>query len=115
MTENDMQHLQYPIGPYEPPTEISAVHIEEWIEDLAELPYRRVAHILEIEVSTARLYRRRAIIRLAALLSEEGMFWKWLPAVLSALFIRWAIGNWYKSIAMPAAMAIAASQAWSRQ
>ena len=37
-------------------------------------------------------------------LTQEGMFWKWFPAVLSALFIRWAINNWYKSIALPAAM-----------
>ena len=34
-----MYHLQFPIGEYDPPEVITPGHIEEWIEDLAELPY----------------------------------------------------------------------------
>lgn len=41
------------------------------LRDLAQLPYRRVAGILGIKVSTARLYRRQAVVRLAAILGEE--------------------------------------------
>ena len=41
------------------------------LRDLAELPYRRVAKILGIQVSTARLYRRQAVVRLADLIGEE--------------------------------------------
>jgi len=41
------------------------------LRDLAELPYRRVAKILGIQVNTARLYRRQAVVRLAELLGEE--------------------------------------------
>jgi SulP family sulfate permease len=39
-------------------------------------------------------------------LVDEEMFWAWMPAVLSMLFIRWAIKHWYHSIAMPAAIIV---------
>ena len=42
------------------------------LRDLAELPYRKVAKTLGIQVTTARLYRRQAVVRLAALIGEEG-------------------------------------------
>ena len=38
-----------------------------------------------------------------ALLSPDVML-RWLPAFLAAGFIRWAIHNWHKSLAMPASM-----------
>lgn len=41
------------------------------LRDLAELPYTRVASILGIRTSTARLYRCQAVARLADLLGEE--------------------------------------------
>ena len=41
------------------------------LRDLAELPYGQVSGILGIRVSTARLYRRQAVVRLAELLGEE--------------------------------------------
>ncbi len=42
------------------------------LRDLAELPYRQVAALAGIQVTTARLYRRQAIVRLAELLGSEG-------------------------------------------
>lgn len=41
------------------------------LREMAELPYRRVAAILGIGVATARLYRRQAVIRLAAAMGQE--------------------------------------------
>jgi RNA polymerase sigma factor (sigma-70 family) len=41
------------------------------LRDLAQLPYSRVASILGITSGTARLYRRRAILKLAELIGEE--------------------------------------------
>ena len=41
------------------------------LRDLAELPYIRVAAILNIKTGTARLYRRQAILRLADLIGQE--------------------------------------------
>lgn len=41
------------------------------LRDLAELPYLRVAAILNIKSGTARLYRRQAILRLADLIGQE--------------------------------------------
>jgi SulP family sulfate permease len=38
------------------------------------------------------------------MLLDWDVFWRWFPAVLAAILIRWAINNWYKSIAMPAIM-----------
>ncbi len=35
-------------------------------------------------------------------LVEPDILWRWLPAVLAAAFIRWAILHWFKSLAMPA-------------
>ena len=32
------------------------------------------------------------------------MLWHWVPALLAAALIRWAIRNWFKSLAMPAAI-----------
>ncbi|NLX12809.1 MAG: sigma-70 family RNA polymerase sigma factor [Phycisphaerales bacterium] len=40
------------------------------LRDLAELPYLRVAAILNIKSGTARLYRRQAILRLADLIGQ---------------------------------------------
>ncbi|MBP6682307.1 MAG: SLC26A/SulP transporter family protein [Halioglobus sp.] len=37
-------------------------------------------------------------------LVEPDILWRWLPAVLAAAFIRWAILHWFKSLAMPAAI-----------
>ena len=37
-------------------------------------------------------------------LVEPDVLWRWLPAVVAAVFIRWAIRNWFKSVAMPAAI-----------
>lgn len=42
------------------------------LRDLAEMPYRQVARTLGIRVTTARLYRRQAVVRLADLIGEEG-------------------------------------------
>jgi len=41
------------------------------LRDLAELPYARVARIAGIQVGTARLYRRQAVVRLADLIGRE--------------------------------------------
>ena len=41
------------------------------LHDLAELPYARVAKIAGIQVGTARLYRRQAVVRLADLIGQE--------------------------------------------
>ena len=37
-------------------------------------------------------------------LVDPDILWHWLPAVMSALFIRWGIRNWHQSFAMPASM-----------
>lgn len=37
-------------------------------------------------------------------LVEPDVLWRWLPAVVAAVFIRWAIRNWFKSVAMPASI-----------
>lgn len=41
------------------------------LRDLAELPYPRVASILGITIGTARLYRCKAVLRLAELIGQE--------------------------------------------
>ncbi len=41
------------------------------LRDLGEMSYRQVAKTMGIEVTTARLYRRQAVVRLADLLQEE--------------------------------------------
>ncbi len=41
------------------------------LRDLGELPYSRVAAILNIRGGTARLYRRQAVVRLADLMGRE--------------------------------------------
>ena len=41
------------------------------LRDLAETPYTKVAGVLGIQVNTARLYRRQAVIRLAELMGED--------------------------------------------
>jgi len=45
-------------------------HLRELVllRDLGQMPYHRVASILGITVGTARVYRRQAVLRLAALL-----------------------------------------------
>lgn len=43
------------------------------LRDLGQLPYSRVASILGITSGTARLYRRRAILKLAELIGEEAV------------------------------------------
>lgn len=35
--------------------------------------------------------------------------WRWLPAIVAAAFIRWAIRNWHRSLAMPASMLVLTS------
>jgi RNA polymerase sigma factor (sigma-70 family) len=49
-------------------------HLREVIvlRDLGELSYNRVATILDIRPTTARVYRRQAIIRLGQMLSATG-------------------------------------------
>ena len=37
-------------------------------------------------------------------LFEADALWRWLPAILAAFCIRWAIRNWHQSLAMPAAI-----------
>jgi len=37
-------------------------------------------------------------------LVEPDILWRWVPAVLAAAFIRWAILHWFKSLAMPLAI-----------
>ena len=37
-------------------------------------------------------------------LADPDIIWRWLPAVLAAGLIRWAIRNWFKSVAMPASI-----------
>ncbi len=37
-------------------------------------------------------------------LFDAEVLWRWLPAVISAVFIRWAIRNWHRALAMPASM-----------
>jgi SulP family sulfate permease len=37
-------------------------------------------------------------------LFDVGVLPRWLPAILSAICIRWAIRNWHRSLAMPASM-----------
>lgn len=37
-------------------------------------------------------------------LLETDALWRWLPAVLAAVAIRWATHNWHQSVAMPAIM-----------
>lgn len=41
------------------------------LRDLAELPYPKVAGILGITIGTARLYRCKAVVRLAELIGQE--------------------------------------------
>jgi RNA polymerase sigma factor (sigma-70 family) len=41
------------------------------LRDLAELSYARLARILKIKVTTARLYRRHAIMRLTEAIGQE--------------------------------------------
>ncbi len=41
------------------------------LRDLAELPYSRVAALLNIRGGTARIYRRQAVVRLAGLIGRE--------------------------------------------
>ena len=36
----DLEHLKYPIGRYEPPQRITPVQIQSWIEDLANFPQK---------------------------------------------------------------------------
>lgn len=43
------------------------------LRELAELPYSEVAAVLGIGLGTARLYRRQAVVRLAALIGQESM------------------------------------------
>lgn len=38
------------------------------------------------------------------MLVDPDILWRWLPAVLAAAFIRWAILHWFKSLAMPLAI-----------
>lgn len=42
------------------------------LRDLAQMPYRRVASILGIRPTTARVYRRQAVLRLGDTLSRDG-------------------------------------------
>ncbi len=37
-------------------------------------------------------------------LFEAGALWRWLPAIVAAFCIRWAIRNWHQSLAMPASI-----------
>jgi RNA polymerase sigma factor (sigma-70 family) len=48
-------------------------HLREVIllRDLAELPYSRVAAILNIKSGTARIYRHQAVVRLADMIGQE--------------------------------------------
>ena len=41
------------------------------LRDLSGLNYRRISHIMNISAGTARVYRRQAVIRLAARLAKE--------------------------------------------
>ena len=41
------------------------------LRDMAELPYGKVAAMLNIRGGTARLYRHQAVLRLGGLLGEE--------------------------------------------
>ena len=43
------------------------------LRDLAQMPYRRVASILGIRPTTARVYRRQAVLRLGDVLSRDGV------------------------------------------
>lgn len=43
-----------------------------------------------------------------ALLDIE-LVWRWLPALLGAFCIRWAVRNWHQSVAMPASMILLVS------
>ena len=64
--QEDVQRLRKAIG--ELPKQLCAVIA---LRDLAEIPYRNVAQILGVRVSTARMYRRQAVVRLARALTEE--------------------------------------------
>ena len=37
-------------------------------------------------------------------LLDAEVLWRWVPAIVAAWLIRWAIRNWHQSLAMPAAM-----------
>ncbi|GEM_PF-826672 len=41
------------------------------LRDLGQLPYERVARILNIDATTARVYRRHAVVRLAQMMEGE--------------------------------------------
>jgi len=41
------------------------------LRDLTEMPYVQVAKILGIQVTTARLYRRQAVVKLAEIIGQE--------------------------------------------
>lgn len=38
------------------------------------------------------------------LLLDDGILWRWLPTLLAAGLIRWAVGSWHQSFAMPASV-----------
>jgi hypothetical protein len=40
MSEEDFLSLQYPIGKYQKPDEITSDHIKQWKKDISELPYQ---------------------------------------------------------------------------
>lgn len=41
----DLEALKYPIGKFNPPAEITAAHVEAWIEDLSSLPQQLITAI----------------------------------------------------------------------
>lgn len=50
MDKNTLEHLQYPIGHFETPSEITSEHIESWIKKLEELPSKLERLVINLTI-----------------------------------------------------------------